>query len=139
MTDELDDLKAAFDAATPAPDPLKKRENIAMAEKNFADLQGLASEARPTPQNGPIGGLLNGVRTMLNTLTTRAGLTATTALVAVGVLAILPNTPAFQAPTGGTDLTQTELGTTAGSGQQANRQEHGRSGWRWGWRNPAGH
>ena len=111
MTDELDDLKAAFDAATPDPDPLKKRENIARAEKTFADFQGSADGARPTSQTGPMGRILNGVGTMLNVLTTRAGLTATTALVTVGVLAFLPNTGDLTAPKdplGG--LTQTEIG-----------------------------
>ena len=93
MTDELDDLKAAFDAATPAPDEARKRENIAQAEKTFADLQGSAKGARPTQQKGPMGRLLDGVGTMINVLTTRAGLTATTAIVAVGMLAVLPNMP----------------------------------------------
>ncbi len=84
MTDELDDLKAAFDAATPAPDPLKKRKNIARAEEIFARTQGLASEPRQTVQKGRMSRLLDGVTAMLTTLTSRAGLTATTAIVAVG-------------------------------------------------------
>ena len=98
MTDELDDLKAAFDAATPEPDAVRKRENIAAAEKTFADLQGSADAARPTVQNGPLGRLLNGVGTMIDALTTRAGLTATTAIVAVGLLAVLPETRELLSP-----------------------------------------
>lgn len=90
MTDELDDLKAAFDAGTPAPDETRKRENIALAEKNFANAQGLDDGARQTIQKGPIGSAMNGVRTMIEALTTRGGLTATTALVAVGFLVATP-------------------------------------------------
>ena len=77
MADEFDDLKAAMDAAMPAADPLKKKENIAAAEKTFADLQGSRQAARHTDQTGPIGAVLNGVTTMFNAMTTRAGLTAT--------------------------------------------------------------
>ena len=90
MTDELDDLKNAFDAATPAPDGARKTENIALAEKNFADLQGSRDAARPTVQKGPIGATMNGVRNMWNILTTKGALTASTALVAVGLVVILP-------------------------------------------------
>ncbi len=93
MSDELDDLKAALDAATPAPDAARKRANIALAEETLADLQGSADAPRPTHQKGPLGRVLDGVGTMINVLTTRAGLTATTAIVAVGLLAILPNIP----------------------------------------------
>ena len=47
MTDELDELKAAFDATTPAPDAARKRENIALAE-NDHDLaeQALSTATR---------------------------------------------------------------------------------------------
>lgn len=91
MSDELDDLKAALDAATPTPDPALKRENIAMAEKNFAALQGIGAAARLTDQKRPMGHLLTGVTTMLNALTTKGGLTASTALVAIGLIAIQPD------------------------------------------------
>ncbi|MEM7752359.1 MAG: von Willebrand factor type A domain-containing protein, partial [Pseudomonadota bacterium] len=93
MSDELDDLKRAFDAATPEADTARKRENIALAEKNFAALQGSREAARQTVQKGRMPRLLNGVKTMTTFLTSRAGLTASTALVAVGLVAILPNMP----------------------------------------------
>ncbi|QJF52618.1 VWA domain-containing protein [Roseobacter ponti] len=89
MSDEFDDLKAAMRAATPPPDPGKKAADLALAQKNFADLQGSQDEARLTSTRAGHG-LLNGVKTMLNSLTTRGGLTATTALVAVGVLFLTP-------------------------------------------------
>ncbi|NNE90003.1 MAG: VWA domain-containing protein, partial [Silicimonas sp.] len=90
MSDELDDLKAAFDAATPAPDPARKLENLRVAEKNFADLQGSADQRRLTSKRGPMARIGRGVRQMLNALTTRGGLAATTALVAVGVIMVTP-------------------------------------------------
>ncbi len=98
MADELDDLKAAMEAATPAPDPVRRAENLRLAEENFARLQGSRDAARPTHQSGPMGRVLNGVATMMNVLTTRGGLAASTAIVAVGLIAILPE---LRAPTGG--------------------------------------
>ncbi len=89
MSDEFEDLKAAMRAATPTPDRGKKAADLTLAQKNFADLQGSQDEARPTSTRAGHG-LLNGVKTMLNSLTTRGGLAATTALVAVGVLFLTP-------------------------------------------------
>ncbi|MEW9918182.1 von Willebrand factor type A domain-containing protein [Marimonas sp. MJW-29] len=89
MTDDLDDLKQAMNAATPRPDPGRRAENIALAQKNFADLQGSRSGARPTSDR-PSSGLWTGVKIMLNTLTSRAALTATTAVVAVGLVMLSP-------------------------------------------------
>ena len=89
MTRDLDDLKSAMTAATPDPDATRKRDNIALAQQNFAALQGSANAARPTSENGP-NALWTGVKTMLNTLTTKGGLSATTALVAVGFLYLSP-------------------------------------------------
>jgi len=87
--DDLDDLKSAMQAATPAPDAARRAENLALAQKNFDALQGSRAPARPTPATGR-NGLWYGVRTMFNTLTTRGGLTATTALVACGLLFATP-------------------------------------------------
>ncbi len=89
MTRDLEDLKSAMTAATPDPDATRKRDNIALAQQNFAALQGSANAARPTSENGP-NALWTGVKTMLNTLTTKGGLSATTALVAVGFLYLSP-------------------------------------------------
>ena len=91
MTDDLDDLKNLMNAATPRPDPARRAENIALAQKNFADLQGSRDGLRPTSDR-PGRGLIPGVRNMLNTLTSRAGLTASTAIVAVGLVVLLPQT-----------------------------------------------
>lgn len=87
--DDLDDLKAAMRAATPAPDPDAKAENLALAQKNFETLQESRAEARPTSDR-PGSGIWRGVRFMLNTLSSRAALTATTAIVAVAFVALTP-------------------------------------------------
>ncbi|MGJ8616421.1 MAG: vWA domain-containing protein [Sulfitobacter sp.] len=89
MSDDLDDLKNLMDAATPRPDAARRAENIALAQKNFETLQGSRDGARPTYQS-PMMGLWIGAKNMLNTLTSRAGLTASTALIAVGLVAFTP-------------------------------------------------
>ena len=98
MSDEFDDLKRAFDAATPEPDPLKKRENIARAEEIFARSQGSAAAARQTVRKGRMSRLLDGVKQMFGTLTTRGGLVATTALVAVAAIFVTPQGRNLLAP-----------------------------------------
>jgi Ca-activated chloride channel family protein len=35
MTDDLNDLKSMMDAATPRPDPVRRAENLALAQENF--------------------------------------------------------------------------------------------------------
>jgi Ca-activated chloride channel family protein len=82
----LDDLKSAMNAAPPAPDKDAKAKNIALATKNFADLQGLRDSARHTTRPTK----WTGVKDMLNTLTSRAGLTVTTAIVAAGFMIATP-------------------------------------------------
>ncbi|GLQ28033.1 vWA domain-containing protein [Sulfitobacter pacificus] len=89
MSDDLDDLKSLMNAATPRPDTTRKSENIALAQKNFADLQGSRDGARLTSDR-PETGLISGVKNMLSTLTSRAGLTASTAIVAVGLVMLSP-------------------------------------------------
>lgn len=89
MSDDLDDLKAALDRATPAPDSARKAAHLALAQENFEQLQGSAQPARPTSIR-PKWGLWTGAKEMLNTLTSRGGLTATTALVAVGFVFLTP-------------------------------------------------
>lgn len=87
--DDLDDLKAAFAVATPRPDAGVKAAHLALAQENFDALQGSRQAARLNPER-PKRGVFQGVIDMLNTLTTKGGLTITTALVAVGFLALTP-------------------------------------------------
>ena len=89
MSDDLNDLKNMMDAATPRPDTARRAENIALAQENFENLQGSRDDVRPT-SNRPMTGLWTGVGNMLNSLTSRAGLTACTALVAVGLVGFTP-------------------------------------------------
>ena len=82
---DLDDLKSAMNAmnaATPTLDAARKAENLALANKNFADIQGSRIAARHNPRPNK----WTGVMTMLKTLTSRAGLTVTTAIVACGFM-----------------------------------------------------
>ena len=90
MSDEFDDLKAAMTAATPEPDAARRAANLALAEENFARTQGLPDQRRPMSERGPLARLGHGVKTMLNVMTTRGGLTLTTGLVAVGLVMVLP-------------------------------------------------
>ena len=86
---DLDDLKSAMKAATPAPDAARKAENLALAQKNFADLQGSRDGAR-LPSDASNKGRFRGVFDMLRTFPAKAALTATTAIVAVGLVVYLP-------------------------------------------------
>jgi len=108
MTDDLNDLKATMDKATPRPDAARRAENIALAQKNFANLQGSRDAARPTAVTGPMG-LWTGVKTMLNTMTTKGGLTATTALVACGLLVMTPQGQDLLRPPSNPQITMTEF------------------------------
>ncbi|WP_170376934.1 vWA domain-containing protein [Ruegeria atlantica] len=92
MTDDLEDFKTLMNAATPAPDAQRRVENLQQAQKSFARAQGLQSGARPTVKRGPIARLTEGAKSMLNVLTHRGALTATTAIAAVALVAILPQT-----------------------------------------------
>ena len=89
MSDDLDDLKAAMKAATPAPDAATKAAHLALAQENFARLQGSPAVSRPTP-NRPLSGLWTGMKTMLDRMTSRGGLAATTALVAAAFVVLTP-------------------------------------------------
>ena len=113
MNDDLDDLKAMMNDATPRPDVTRRAENLALAQKNFADLQGSRVDPRPTPVTGPKG-LWTGVKTMLNTMTSKIGtskgaLTTTTALVACGFLFITPQGQNLLRPPSAPQITMTEL------------------------------
>ena len=89
MMDDLDDLKAMMNSATPKPDAAKRAADLALAQKNFETLQGSTKDTRPTPVTG-LKGLWTGVTTMLSTMTSKGGLSATTALVACGFLFLTP-------------------------------------------------
>lgn len=95
--DDLDDLRATLRAASPAPHPDTRAADIAQAKKNFAALQGSAGAARPTSDR-PLSGFIRGVRNMTAILTSRGGLVATTALVAVTIVAFGPGQDLLRRP-----------------------------------------
>ncbi|SLN56192.1 vWA domain-containing protein [Pseudooctadecabacter jejudonensis] len=84
--DPLDDLSTALMAATPAPDAGAKARALALAAKNFETLQGSQHQSRPMSKPT----LWTRTKTMLTTLTSRGGLTATTALIACGLIITTP-------------------------------------------------
>lgn len=93
MTDELDRLKAALQASTPAPDEDAKMATIALAKKNFAAHQGSAENARLT-HDGPEkpAGFVKGIKDMFNKSGLRSALYATSSLavLGLGIVLILP-------------------------------------------------
>ena len=95
MTDDLENLKALMEMATPAPDVNRRAENLAMAQENFIRAQGLRSDKRPTVKRGPIVRFTEGAKSMLNILSHRGVLTATTAIAAVALVMIVPQTRDF--------------------------------------------
>ncbi len=86
MNDDLDDLKSLLNDATPAPDAQRRAENIALATKNFTDFQGSRTQPRLTFRSK----IWTRTKLMLNTLTSRGGLTVTTAIVACGFIITTP-------------------------------------------------
>lgn len=111
MTDDLNDLKAMMDSATPRPDAARRAENLALAQKNFADLQGSRTAPRPTPAT-EAKGLWTGVKTMLNAMTSKGALTTTTAIVAVGFLVLTPQMQDVLRPPSEPQITMTEFNGT---------------------------
>ncbi len=106
MSDELEDLKAAFHAATPRPDAERRAENLRLSLENFDRLQGSMVKARPIADRRPmVGWLLSGVKLMLHALSTRGGLVVTTALVAIGLVVISPQGRNLLLPSGHGPLT----------------------------------
>jgi Ca-activated chloride channel homolog len=86
---DLEALKGAMQAATPAPDAARRAENLRVAQENFKSLQGSLAETRQTSIRPEKRGIFNGVFEMIMTRSI-AGLTATTAIVAVGLLFFTP-------------------------------------------------
>ncbi|MDU8913975.1 VWA domain-containing protein [Aestuariicoccus sp. MJ-SS9] len=83
---ELDDLKTLIDKATPTPDAAKKAQHLALAQENFEAFQGSRGRSRQTSDNS----MWTGVKTMLTRLTSKGGLTLTTAIVACGIMILTP-------------------------------------------------
>jgi len=108
MTDDLDDLKSLMNMATPRADETRRAENIALARKNFDDLQGSREAPRPTPVTGR-NALWTGVTTMLSAMTSKAALTTTTAIVACGFLVLTPAGQSLLTPPTPTEPVLTKL------------------------------
>lgn len=88
MTDDLNHLKALLDQATPPPSAKNKAANIALAKKHFANGQGSQTEPRPTHDRPHPAGLWKGAKSMLNALTSRAGLLASSAVAGLALVVV---------------------------------------------------
>lgn len=101
MSDDLEFLKDAL-RQTPAAKPDTKAAHLARAMESFDSHQESVAQTRPTKDPAKSGGgLLNGVVNMFQSLSSRAGLAATTGIVAVAAafLVFSPQGQQFQKPT----------------------------------------
>ncbi len=90
MTDPLDDLKRAFERTTPEPDAERRRANLARAQELFDRVQDPEVESRRIDdRTNTWAAIEQGVRRMLNGLTSRPVLAAAGVLAAVGLSALL--------------------------------------------------
>ena len=90
MTDPLDDLKRAFERATPAPDTQRRTANLARAQELLDRVQDPEVESRRTDdRTNTWAAIEQGVRHMLNALTSRPVLAVAGAVAAVGLTALL--------------------------------------------------
>ncbi|WP_170754230.1 vWA domain-containing protein [Ruegeria lacuscaerulensis] len=92
MTDDLEQLKKVMDVSTPGPDASRRAANMKLAQKNFAALQASSALDRPNVRRGLLARVTKGAKSMLNALSHRGLLTATTAVAAVALVVILPQT-----------------------------------------------
>jgi len=90
MSNDFDEIKRAFKVATPNADNQRRTKNIENAAENFEKLQGISLGARHKSDRGMFARVTDGVMKMLTAMTTRGGLTATTALVAFGLILVMP-------------------------------------------------
>ncbi|MGY3438302.1 MULTISPECIES: vWA domain-containing protein [unclassified Marinovum] len=90
MSDELDKLRQALHAATPSPDAEHKARTIAAAEKNFQTRQGSHDNARHSSERPNRGAWTKGLGAMLNSISPRAALGATTAIALVAAVLVVP-------------------------------------------------
>ncbi len=122
MSDELDKLRSAMEAATPPPDAAQKAANLALAEKNFDQLQGSRVEPRPSYERPVWAHVTNGARKMFDVLTSKGGLAATTALVAVGMFFVVGQRDGPIGPVGPLTVSETETRALAPKTQGARDQ-----------------
>lgn len=98
MSDEIDKLKQALKATNPTPNPDRKAEILAMAQKSFEASQETAAQPRPihkSAQNVP--GIWTGVMTMIRSFNLRPMLYATSAICVAG-LAFIVTQPQINGP-----------------------------------------
>ncbi len=98
MSDELDQLEQALKATTPAPNPDRKAEILALAQKSFETSQETVPQPRPIhkpAQNVP--GIWTGVIDMIRSINLRPVLYATSAICVAG-FAFIVSQPQIDGP-----------------------------------------
>lgn len=90
MSDELEKLRAEIAHTTPAPDRDRRATTLRRAQESFDALQESAAPARPTKRRTIWLRLSDGVTTMIDRISPRGAMVATTALVAAGAFIVLP-------------------------------------------------
>lgn len=101
MTDELDRLRNAMRQATPDAHSEKKAADIARAMEIFDRGQGSGAGLRPKSDRPRFGARLrHGAEKMIHALSSRGAITASTALVALGVTfyVTIPEFPSLRMP-----------------------------------------
>ena len=102
MTDPLDDLKRAFERTTPEPDAERRRANLARAQELFDRVQDPEVESRRIDdRTNTWAAIEQGVRRMLNGLTSRPVLAVVGAVAAVGLTALLVTATRTETPPSG--------------------------------------
>ncbi|MBT0959367.1 von Willebrand factor type A domain-containing protein [Alphaproteobacteria bacterium KMM 3653] len=126
MTDPLDDLKTALKGA-PAPDSASKAAHLRAAMAEFDGVaQGNADALRQTSEAPGLAGRIGrGISDMFDKLTSKAGLTATSGIVAVAVAAVVfvPGLPGFDQGTGGVTAPEAEVSEFGGTRSAAQAGE----------------
>jgi len=99
MSDDLKRLQAALHLATPPVDDDAKARAIAVAKKNFQACQGTSAATRLTDERPKErGGYLSGVKTVLNKISLRPALYATSSLAVIGLGIFLVNPTGISLP-----------------------------------------
>ena len=93
MSDELDRLSKAMDAATPEPSSEARLAALKHAEENFERLQGSRDAARPSSERAGLARLWTGVLEMLERIGTKGALVASTGVALVAAVWVSQNMP----------------------------------------------
>ncbi|MDU8943678.1 vWA domain-containing protein [Ovoidimarina sediminis] len=93
MSDELDRLARAMDAATPEPDAEARKAALRLAQENFDRHQETSTGARPTSERAGGARIVKGVLEMLDRIGLKGALVASTGVAVVAAVWVSQNAP----------------------------------------------